>query len=192
MSVRVIGASQSYPPYSFAAMLAQDAQLINEVWCWQTICPTRTSGDRMWRIIDEQPLTDLREKSATLRSGASAWQATLAGSWRLHFYISDNNLVRRLDLTGGDEFTLRGVMLGDLVGVFGFPVWVRAEQQGAHYINTICFGSTVCAVTISRSQTHLRVWSPIQSVSFAPADDTFSQWDRWRGFRRYRYPLPLR
>lgn len=185
IAVRGIGLAQLPDPDSFAAMLMSDSRLIDETWCWRDICPQHMGASQLWQIIDQQPILDIQEQSSTLRSGAAAYQAMLENGWRLYFNISDNNLVRLLDIS--DSSKRRSLSAGELIAVYGTPLWMLTSQQSTHYVTYLCFRGWVCGITISQQQPILRAWSLIQSVTFSPTMATIgleSGW-RWRGFRTY-------
>lgn len=185
MFARALGSARPLDPDSFAAMLTRDSQLINETWCWRKICPQHMGASQLWQIMDQQPILDIQEQSSTLRSGAAAYQAMLEDGWRLYFNISDNNLVRLLDIS--DNSKRRSLSAGELIAVYGTPLWMLTSQQSTHYVTYLCFRGWVCGITISQQQPILRAWSLIQSVTFSPTMATIgleSGW-RWRGFRTY-------
>ncbi|MBX3063201.1 MAG: hypothetical protein KF726_09520 [Anaerolineae bacterium] len=111
---RVLGASYRIDPDSVAGRLAGDTRFLNNVWCWQSICPgsTRRVGTNINQI--------------------SVYEMTVDFHMRSFSTIVDQIVLREIDLR-----------IGDMILTYGLPDRVLVnDQQPA--VTDLCYDDSLC------------------------------------------------
>lgn len=167
---------------TFAAMLRQDAQFKNGVWCWRQICPGHTTVAEAKTAITPLEGNIVIDEPDHLRIEYSQ-------GYNIIIYNDGKSEPVDAILIDISELDPRTVTLGDLVAEFGVPQLIQREvaQGRSTWQRSICFAPFLCADIIG-NQPRIDTGLPVIEIDFlsprtSPYDSRYQPWGQsWRGF----------
>jgi hypothetical protein len=163
----------------FVTYLEAHVQTISGTWCWQGICPKRTSFTQAKLQIKASGEKILQDQIANTL-------IELRPDIYLNFYSMDSSETSPITVV---DVTFRQIsmLVGDACRVFGTPVsvWLGvANMPTTHH--GICFKGGVCAY-FEGDESRLSPFTPVTSLSIYGSNSAVANgYLVWRGFTALR------
>jgi hypothetical protein len=177
-------------PDSLTATLYRDLQLIDSVWCWQGLCPGKTTlaqADAMYAA------NTAGRYQQGFNPNEWIWQPSNA-IWRVNLVYSSDDILTiiRVDTDRSQHPYLPQVTLVDMVLQFGTPAYVsRAlDSQPSTSKITMCSVQALCMITSVVGEPRLQMQTPLQNIFLRVPQVIVDQkiaeyYPPWRGFALY-------
>lgn len=175
---RLIGISGKQE--TIVAIIRDDAQFLNGIWCWKTICPDRTTIAEAREIV-------LRSGGKLTIDLQNELLADFMGEYKARISVVQIPGDTVDWITIGYSQTLRPVdTLADAVISFGSPKIVRLPTSAYSFgRSSVCFENHLC-VYLAGFQGRFEPYLKVDDIEFQSSEaDRELAYQTWKGFTYY-------